>query len=151
MYHLRDGQATTLLDVDYAGVALEQLTKVVGDTEVDHAPVREQGLEPVACRCGESFDDTDDRFAAYRGHVRRAVVAALVGALTGPCDTCRGRGVWTKMAGTLPCPDCDGSGETLLPLPAMHFRDREGAVWQVMELLDDTRAVVSKRDWHRWC
>lgn len=88
------------------------------------------GFDLTGCSCGVQYMSADP-FSESRAHLRETVLVDTLRTLTGPCPLCRGSGTWRKLAGELTCPDCDGFGRTLLPLPPMQYRDATGAVWQV--------------------
>jgi hypothetical protein len=120
-----------VLEDEFPGVDLNLLVELVRDAEGDHVQQRAVGrLELTGCSCGVRYG-SDDPFAESRAHLREAILIDTLRALMGPCATCRGSGVWRKLAGELTCPDCDGFGRTLFPLPPMQYRDEQGAVWQV--------------------
>lgn len=130
---------------EYAGADLKRVDGEVAEEQERHVQQRaESNLRLTGCSCGVAYE-SGDPFAESHAHLRHVLVLATVRALTGVCDTCDGRGVWRKMAGTLTCPDCDGLGETLLPLAPMEYRDLQGSVWTVVKQIDDERALVERR------
>lgn len=130
---------------EFPGVDLNQLVDLVKDVERDHIQQRATGcLELIGCSCGMRYASADP-FAESRAHLREAILVDTLRALTGPCTTCRGSGTWRKLAGNLTCPDCDGFGRTLFPLPPMQFRDEQGAVWQVTKTTTKGVAFVDQQ------
>lgn len=131
---------------EFAGIDMESLVATVGRVEAAHRPqVSTTDLRPTHCSCRAQFS-SDDPFREAHAHLLEALVQATVRALTGPCDTCNGTGTWRKFAGMLTCPDCNGLGQSVLPLKPMEFRDDHGEVWLVTKLVDEERAFVERRD-----
>lgn len=108
---------------------------------------------PVSCSCGKRYDDPGNEWAQSRRHIREVQALAVVRALHRTCDTCEGRGIWRKMKGDLICPDCDGTGRVITPLPPMMFQDEQGHPWRVDEIIRASsedlpdRARVSRAGW----
>lgn len=140
MQYLRGVTDALLIEVD-----LEFLLGMVEDAERDHVQQRApDSLDLVSCSCGVAYT-SQDRFGESRAHLREAILVETLRTLSGPCATCRGSGTWRKMAGELTCPDCDGFGRTLFPLPPMQYRDAKGAVWQVTKTNDPNVVLVDPR------
>lgn len=129
----------------YADADLEKIDAAVLEAERRHMQLRTEGeLHLMGCSCGMRYG-SDDPFAESHAHLRQVAAMATISAITGVCDTCQGSGLWEKFRGTLTCPDCDGLGETVLPLPPMHYRDLKGVVWVVTKQLGFERALVERR------
>lgn len=126
--------------LDFPGVDLRLLegrsVAAAATDEALHRRTYDGDLIPIGCACGVEFPGPD-RYAQADHHRRAVVVAATVRALSEPCDC-----TWSREERTSTCQTCFGSGRTLMPLPAMQFRDPEGVVWVVERLLDDQRAFV---------
>lgn len=119
-------------DIPETAFNLSDLVEAIAAAEHDHRlhiPLREDfNHTPIGCTCGEQFEDG---WSDARRHLREAHAEAVIQALRRPCETCHGSGTWRKMTGLLTCPDCDGLGVVLTPLPPMLYRDRNGQVWSV--------------------
>jgi hypothetical protein len=119
------------------------LVGVVEEAETDHVLRRTPGEFRVErCSCGVTFTGADP-FIESRAHMREVLVRAALQELSGPCLACRGSGVWRDGRTAVKCPDCDGVGTTMVPLPPMQFRDVQGDVWRVKGARGE-RALVER-------
>jgi hypothetical protein len=145
MRHLALSYRRDVLEDEFPGVDLKHLVDLVQDAEDAHVQRRApNSLELTGCSCGVRYGSFDP-YAESRAHLREAILVDVLRGLTGPCATCRGSGTWRKLTGSLTCPDCDGFGRTLFPLPPLQFRDEEGAVWQVTKTTTEGIAYVDQR------
>lgn len=100
---------------------------------------------PVGCACGAEYGP--DGWAESKRHMQEVFALAVVRALHRPCETCLGSGTWHKMAGILICPDCDGRGRVLTPLPPLVFQDERGDTWKVEKFEDREGDMCSALVW----
>lgn len=139
-----------ITDPPEPAIQLNVLVEAIAEAEAAHIPnipLREDFQHvPVGCSCGERF--AEPGWPAGRRHMREVIARAVMRALHRPCETCHGSGQWRKMAGLLICPDCDGRGKVLTPLPPMVFQDERGYIWHVEEdLAGHEDEVVRARVW----
>ena len=130
-------------------VQLKVLTDALRLAELEHhqdIPLREDFNHiPVGCSCGMLYS-RDAGWEECKEHLREMLAQAVVRALHRPCESCLGTGMWHRFRADFECPDCDGRGRTLTPLPPMAFQDADGATWVVDELLHGTGRAVVHRD-----
>jgi hypothetical protein len=115
-------------------VDLPALVDALAEVEVAHrpnVPLREDMQHvPVSCSCGRQFASGNEWEQARR-HLREEMALAVVRALHRVCETCLGSGIWRKLRQDMECPDCEGTGRVLAPLPPMMYRNDEGQMFWV--------------------
>lgn len=115
-------------------IDLAPLVESLEQIEAAHRPnipLREDMQHtPTGCSCGKQFTGGDE-WGQARRHMREESALAVVRALHRPCETCLGSGVWQKLRVDMICPDCEGTGRVMAPLPPMMFRDHDGAMFWV--------------------
>lgn len=120
----------------FTDLDLDLLTDAMLEAEAAHrqqVPL-EGGLAcaPVGCSCGLTYRSPG--WDASKRHLHEVAARALVGTLRRPCDSCFGSGLWHRLDHDYECPECDGRGATLTPLPPMTFQDHDGHTWVVDKL-----------------
>lgn len=111
---------------------LAEAMKVAEEAHRQNIPIRStaDSTVPVNCSCGLVYS-AGSAWSECKAHQREVLALAMLAALHRTCETCLGSGLWHKFRATFECPDCDGRGRTLTPLPPMHFQDASGAAWVV--------------------
>lgn len=121
-------------DLPHPAIDLGPLVEALEEVEGAHRPsipLREDMQHlPTGCSCGKQFS-AGDEWAQTRRHLREEMALAVVRALHRPCETCLGSGIWQKLRQDMICPDCEGTGRVITPLPPMMFRDHNGVMWWV--------------------
>lgn len=132
-------------DLPHPVIDLSPLVAALAEVEGAHrptVPLREDMQHvPTACSCGKRFA-AGEAWVEARQHLREEMALAVVRALHRPCETCLGSGVWRKLRQDMECPDCEGAGRVITPLPPMMFRDHDGKMFWV-ETTNQFRADAS--------
>jgi hypothetical protein len=131
-------------EAPFSVLQLSELTEALRLAESEHRqelPLLDGGHIPVGCSCGVSYGPNAG-WEDSKQHLREVMARAMLGALHRPCDSCLGSGIWRRLRRDYECPECDGRGRTLTPLPPMAFQDDEGNPWVVDRLEGRDRDLV---------